>query len=299
MALLILWGSPFASAQEVERIELWSGRTMPNSRGIELQDSIANQRVWQVGQPALYRIAPTAEANRGIAVIICPGGGYQRYAWEVAGFDIARHLAKQGITGFVLTARLPQSPDVEHPAEVGVQDLQRALRLVRSRSEEWGIDKERVGVEGSSAGGHLAASAAILVEPLYEAEDQVDEERCTPDFQILVSPVISMSDALCHRGSRRALLGEEPAEEQILRFSLERGVTAETAPAILFHADDDRSVKCENSIRYYEALRAQGVSASLHIFPHGGHAISLEAQPAGTELWMPLAERWLDGLYGE
>lgn len=282
-----------AGAQE--RIDLWEGTAMPNSRGVAVTDSIAGQRVWRVGRPAMYRVAPTAE-NRGIAVVICPGGGYQRYAWEVAGFDIARWLAAQGITGFVLTARLPGSPDVVDPAVVGTQDLQRALRLIRARSAEWGIDKGRVGVEGSSAGGHLAASAALL-EDFADTGDAVSGENCRPDFVILVSPVVSFDEAVTHKGSRRALLGETPSEEAVARFSLERRVTPEAPPMLLFHADDDRTVPAENSLRLYEALRHAGVSASLHIFPHGGHAISLEEQPAGTELWSSIASRWIDGLY--
>lgn len=280
-----------------ERIELWEGVPMPNSRGMEISDSIANHRVYRVGRPAIYRIAPPEARNRGIAVVICPGGGYQRYAWEVAGFDIARWFAAQGITGFVLTARLPGSPDVIEPARVGIQDVQRALRLIRSRSEAWGIDKGRIGVEGSSAGGHLAAMAAVEREDMSAVGDAVSREAFRPDFLILVSPVITLDAAYTHKGSRLALVGDRPAPEQLTRWSVDQQVDATAPPALLFHADDDRTVPAENAVRLYEALRRNGVSASLHIFPHGGHAISLDKQPAGTELWSQIAARWLDGLY--
>ena len=280
-----------------ERIELWEGVEMPNSKGIFVADSIANQRVYKVGRPAIYRVSPSPENNRGIAVVICPGGGYQRYAWEVAGWDIARWLADKGITGFILTARLPNSPDVIDPATVGVQDLQRALQVIRARSAEWGIAKEKIGVEGSSAGGHLAASAGVERTLLYAGEDAISRERHTPDFMVLVSPVITLREGLTHRGSREMLCGKNPTEAQIQRYSVDEQVTEKAPPTLLFHAHNDRAVPCENSIRMYEALRKKGVMASLHIFPEGGHSISLEEQPAGTELWKELTERWIDLLF--
>lgn len=293
MVLLGCAGVTFAQ----EKIDLWQGVEMPDSRGIEVVDSIANQRVYKVSRPVMYRVAPTPEKNRGIAIVICPGGGYQRYAWEIAGWDIARWFAEEGITGFILTARLPISEDAARPEVVGHQDLQRALQLIRSRAEEWGIDPQKVGVEGCSAGGHLAATAGILQELQYSGTDRISRERCVPDFMVLVSPVITLRDPYTHRGSRWALLGENPTEEQLHRYSLDEQVSAATPPTLLFHAHDDRAVPCENSLHFYEAMRKHGVKASLHIFPEGGHNISLEAQPAGTELWKELTERWIDLLY--
>lgn len=300
--LFCLFSALFAAAATLpaqERIELWQGTAMPNSRGIEVADSIANHRVYRVGRPAMYRVAPAPGRNRGIAVVICPGGGYQRYAWEVAGFDIARWLAGEGITGFVLTARLPGSPDVVDPAIVGTQDLQRALQLIRANAERWGIDPKRVGVEGSSAGGHLAASAGVAPQCLYTGTDAVSKLPCRPDFMILVSPVVSMRDGITHRGSREQLCGKSPDEAQLARLSIDEQATAQTPTTLLVHADDDRSVPAENSIRLYRALHACSVPVTLHIFPKGGHAISLEKQPAGTEVWSTLVERWMDLLYGE
>lgn len=288
-----------AALRAQERIDLWEGVAMPDSRGIAVADSIANHRVYRVGRPAMYRVAPAPERNRGIAVVICPGGGYRRYAWEVAGFDIARWLADEGITGFVLTARLPDSPDAVDPTVVGTQDLQRALQLIRANAGRWGIDPAKVGVEGSSAGGHLAASAGVAAQLLYAGCDAVSEAPWRPDFMILVSPVVSLRDGITHRGSREALCGPDPSEETIARLSIDEQVGPATPPTLLIHAHDDRAVPAENSIRLYAALRACGVPASLHIFPQGGHAISLERQPAGTELWKPIVERWIDLLCGE
>ena len=300
--LVSLLAALFATAAALsaqERIDLWEGVPMPNSRGIAVTDSVANHRVYRIGRPALYRVTPAPERNRGIAVVICPGGGYQRYAWEVAGFDIARWLADEGITGFVLTARLPTSPDVVEPALVGTQDLQRALQLIRRNADRWGIDPAKVGVEGSSAGGHPAASAGVAPQLLYAGTDAVSEAPWRPDFMILVSPVVTLREGLTHRGSREALCGPAPSEETISRHSIDEQVTPDTPPTLLIHAHDDRAVPAENSLRLYTALRRCGVAASLHIFPQGGHAISLERQPAGTELWKPIVERWIDLLYGE
>lgn len=298
LTLLLVLITCTVQAQQHEKIDLWEGTVMPNTRGIEVVDSIANQRVYKVGRPAIYRVAPSPEKNRGIAVIICPGGGYQRYAWEVAGWDIARWLADEGITGFILTARLPNSPDAVDPSIISTQDLQRALQVVRSRASEWGIDPQKVGVEGSSAGGHLAAASGVETTLLYPARDAVAEEQFMPNFMILVSPVISMDLKYTHRGSREMICGKNPTIDKVWRHSIDCQVSEQTPPTMLIHADNDPAVSPMNSIRMYEALRKHQVPATLHIFPEGGHSISLEEQPAGTELWKNAVERWMDLLYG-
>lgn len=298
LTLLLALITCTAQAQQHEKIDLWEGTVMPNTRGIEVVDSIANERVYKVGRPAIYRVAPSPEKNRGIAVIICPGGGYQRYAWEVAGWDIARWLADEGITGFILTARLPNSPDAVDPSIISTQDLQRALQVVRSRASEWGIDPQKVGVEGSSAGGHLAAASGVETSLLYPARDAVAKEQFMPNFMILVSPVISMDLKYTHRGSREMICGKNPAIDKVWRHSIDCQVSEQTPPTMLIHADNDPAVSPMNSIRMYEALRKHQVPATLHIFPEGGHSISLEEQPAGTELWKNAVERWMDLLYG-
>ncbi|MDO4757945.1 MAG: alpha/beta hydrolase [Rikenellaceae bacterium] len=281
-----------------EKIDLWGDHPMPNTKGIEVQDSIANERVYKVGRPAIYRVSPTPEKNRGIAVIICPGGGYQRYAWEVAGWDIARWFADQGVTGFILTARLPNSPDAVDPSTISTQDLQRALQVVRARASEWGIDPAKVGVEGSSAGGHLAATSGVEQQLLYRGTDAVSRERFTADFMILVSPVISMDAEITHMGSREQICGKNPTIDKLWRHSIDCQVTEQSPTTLLIHADNDPAVSPLNSIRMYEALRRHKVPATLHIFPQGGHSIDLGEQPAGTELWKNAVERWFDLLYG-
>lgn len=298
LTLLLALLTMTVQAQQQEKIDLWEGTTMPNTRGIEVVDSIANQRVYKVGRPVIYRVAPKPEKNRGIAIVICPGGGYQRYAWEVAGWDIARWFAEEGITGFILTARLPNSPDAVDPSIISTQDLQRALQVIRSRAEEWGIDPEKVGVEGSSAGGHLAAASGVETTLLYPAHDAVAEEKFMPNFMILVSPVISMDLKYTHRGSREMICGKNPTFDKVWRHSIDQQVSEQTPPTMLIHADNDPAVSPLNSVLMYEALRKHKVPATLHIFPEGGHSISLEEQPASTELWKNAVERWMDLMYG-
>jgi len=184
------------------------------------------------------------------------------------------------------------------PSIISTQDLQRALQVIRSRAEEWGIDPAKIGVEGSSAGGHLAAASGVETELLYEATDEVAKLPFMPNFMVLVSPVISMDLKYTHRGSREMICGKEPTEEKVRHHSIDRRVTPQTPPTMLIHADNDPAVSPLNSILMYQALREQGVPATLHIFPEGGHSISLEAQPAGTELWKNAVERWMDLLYG-
>lgn len=299
LLLLALISFTVQAQEQREKIDIWEGAPMPNSRGIIVEDSIANQRVYKVGRPAIYRVSPSPEKNRGIAMVICPGGGYQRYAWEVAGWDIARWLAEEGITGFILTARLPNSPDAVDPSIISTQDLQRALQVIRSRATEWGIDPDKLGVEGSSAGGHLAASAGVETSLLYNATDEVAQQPFMPNFMVLVSPVISMDLKYTHRGSREMICGKTPTEEKVRHHSIDQRVTEQTPTTLLIHADNDRSVSPLNSLLMYEALRNHGVPATLHIFPEGGHSIDLGKQPAGTELWKNAVERWMDLLYGE
>lgn len=279
-------------AQEV--IPLWQNN-MPNSKGIVLKDSVARERVVQVGTPTIHVYEPSKAERTGTAILIIPGGGYVKLAHEISGIALAKWYNTLGVTAFVLMHRFPQSPDVVVPYKAPLQDGQRALRYIRAHAEEYEIDIRKVGVMGCSAGGHLAASLCAIDEDWSQVGDALDAYSCKPSFAILVSPVISMDEAIVHKGSRTNLLGKW--EQHITfrnLFSLEKQVNASTAPAILFHASNDKAVSPLNSIAYYTALYKAGVEkSSLHLFPAGGHAISLRAQPGSTVMWPELAEAWL------
>lgn len=291
--LLLTLQARLLSAQDF--LPLWSGN-MPNSRGMELSDSIANERIVQVGIPALHAFVPSVAENTGTAVIVIPGGGYVKLAHEISGFALAKWFNTLGVTAFVLQHRFPVSPDVEVGYKAPLQDAQRAVRYVRAHASQYGIDTTRVGVMGCSAGGHLSASLCTISDDWSRAGDSLDRFGFRPDFAILVSPVISMADSVVHKGSRKSLLGagqNDPVLRQ--KFSLDRQVTPQTPPALLIHASDDPAVSPLNSVAYYRALIDHGVrKSSLHVFPFGKHSISLRRQPGSTALWPLIAEQWME-----
>ena len=192
----------------------------------------------------------------------------------------------------MLNYRLPNSPDLKQ-REIGpLQDAQRAMRLIRANAEKWQIKADKIGVLGTSAGGHLSAMLGTSFEDLAQIGDDFDKYAFEPNFMILISPVITMGD-LTHAGSRKNLLGESPSRGLVEKYSLEKQVTTKTPPAFLVHAFDDKAVSVRNSLMFYQGLLEKNISASLHIFPQGGHAIALRNNPGSTETWTNLCEMWL------
>ena len=221
--------------------------------------------------------APPAKAS-GASVIICPGGGYAALAPH-EGFHYALWLNVQGITGFVLKYRLGSS-GYHHPAMM--QDVQRAIRYVRTNAEKWNLDPHRIGVMGSSAGGHLASTALTHFDAGDpKAADPIDRASSRPDLGILCYPVITMG-ADTHSGSKRNLLGENPDPKLVDLLSNEKQVTRETPPTFIFHTDEDTAVKVENSMEFAAALRRNGVPFAFHIYAKGNHGIGL-----GSAQWDP------------
>jgi len=290
--LLLFIGCSFGiQAQKV--IPLWEQGKMPNSKGLHLTDSIANDRQFIVANPDIEVYTPSKEENRGFAVLVIPGGGYIRLAHVVSGSQIAKYINSIGGTAFVLKYRLPVSPDLKQRETGPLQDAQRAIKMIRSLALQYDYDKNRIGVFGTSAGGHLASSLGVYTDDFTEVTDTLFKYSFRPDFMILLSPVITLADPYAHKGSCENLLGKNASVELINRFSTHLHVTAQTPPTILFHANDDKSVPSLNSVFFYMALREKGVNASLHIFPHGGHAINLTKSSGSTALWMPILDAWL------
>lgn len=279
--------------QTFAQIYLWENGKMPNSKGLHLADSIANERQFVVANPNIEVYAPSKEENRGFAVLVIPGGGYARQAYVVSGTQIARFINSIGGTAFVLKYRLPVSPDLKQ-REIGpLQDGQRAIKIMRALAPKYGFATNKIGVFGTSAGGQLASSLGVFTDDYTEVKDTLYKYSFRPDFMVLLSPVITLADPLAHKGSRENLLGKDADKALIDKFSAQLHVTAQTPPTILFHANDDKSVPSLNSVMFYTALREKGVDASLHIFPHGGHAINLTKSPGSTALWMPILDAWL------
>jgi len=281
-----------ANAISQDYILLWPDDKMPNSKGIKMTDSISDERIRRVGQPGMWVFTPSVQENKGVAVIICPGGGYKHYAYMISGVQIAKWFNTMGMTAFVLNARLPHSQDLIERHSAPLQDAQRAMRIIRSDAVKWGINPNKIGIMGTSAGGHLASTLGTHTEDVSRISDRLDTVSFHPDFMILVSPVITMG-TYTHSGSRDNLLGDKPSAELIAKYSNELQVTDKTPPTFLVHADNDRSVDTRNSLMFYSALRDKKIPASLHIFPFGGHNIALRNNPGSTQSWIALCEQWL------
>ncbi|HEY3899260.1 MAG TPA: alpha/beta hydrolase [Chthoniobacter sp.] len=228
-------------------------------------------------KPTLTAFLPDPDKATGAAIVICPGGGYGGLAPH-EGKGYAEWLVENGIAGLVLKYRLG-SNGYRHPAMLN--DAARAVRLARSKAEEWHIDPKRVGIMGSSAGGHLASTLLTHFDAGKPGDsDPVERFSSRPDIGILCYPVITMGP-LTHGGSKKNLLGDNPPQELVDLLSNEKQVTKDTPPTFLFHTYEDNAVKVENSLMFAEALRNAGVPFDLHIYQKGGHGMGLGGGRAG------------------
>lgn len=268
LAALLLAAWPAArSAEPSEPVLLWSGGA-PGALGQADRD-----------QPTLTRYAADPAKATGAAVVICPGGGYGGLAAH-EGRDYALWLNDQGVSGFVLKYRLG-SAGYRHPRML--EDAARAVRLVRERSGEWGVDPKRVGIMGSSAGGHLASTLLTHFDDgAPDSADPVERQSSRPDLGILCYAVISLGE-FTHQGSKRNLLGENPAPELVKLLSNELQVTPRTPPTFVWHTAEDQAVPVENALLFAGALRRAGVPFDLHIYERGRHGIGLANGHAWTK----------------
>jgi acetyl esterase/lipase len=247
-------------------------------------------RISKVINPTITVYFPENRKSKGTAIIICPGGGYGLLSMDNEGTDIVSWLNQNSITGIILKYRLPNDTIMKNKTIGPLQDLQEAVRIVRRRAAEWKIDRDKIGVIGFSAGGHLASTLSTRFnEKIYDS----DTTSARPDFVILGYPVITMSELNTHTGSRINLLGKLPDTVLVEYFSNELHVLKYTPPTFIFQAEDDKAVSVQNSIDYYTALKDKGVVAELHIYPKGGHGFGL-AKNGGTEsTWPDACIKWL------
>ena len=237
-----------------------------------------------------YTVYPAA-APIGTGVLVLPGGGYQNLAMDHEGQQVARWLNGYGITAFVLQYRL--GPKYHHPIEMN--DALRAVRVVRAHAMEYGIDAERLGIWGFSAGGHLASTVCTHFDiGNLTASDPIEKYSSRPNFAILAYPVISFGE-FAHQGSRRNLLGDNPDPKLVEFLSSEKHVTQQTPPTFLFHTADDPVVPVQNTLLYFEALRKASVPAELHVFEHGPHGVGLAFYDPALSAWPNLLATWLRG----
>jgi acetyl esterase/lipase len=259
-------------ASAVEPIVLWP-QGAPGALGREPVDI-----------PTLTPYLPPKERATGAAIIICPGGGYEHLA-EHEGRPVAEWLNSVGVTAFVLKYRL--GPRYHHPAPL--EDAARAIRTVRARASEWGLDPERIGILGFSAGGHLAATAGTHFDAgQRNATDPIERVSSRPSVLILIYPVITMRERT-HAGSKKNLLGGDPKPELVALLSNEEQVTKETPPAFLVHTMTDTTVPVENTLMFVSALRKAGVPFELHLYERGPHGFGLGTKPGAAD---PILATW-------
>lgn len=261
----VLTGNIIAFSQE--KITLYPNG-VPNSKPSNVTETGADRGLYKgITNPTLEYIKP--EQPNGTAVVVIAGGGYGVIVYNGEGLGTAKSLAEKGVSAFALKYRLP-SDEIMIDKKIGpLQDAQQAIKYLRENAEKYGIDKNKIGVMGFSAGGHLASTAATHFEKSYIENPQNTNLR--PDFQILVYPVITMQDALTHGGSRDALIGKTASQEDKDLMSNELQVKANTPITWLTHAADDKVVDVDNSIQYFEKLRKNKVEVEMHIFPKGDH----------------------------
>ena len=232
-------------------------------------------RLGNVSKPTITVFKPDAGKDTGAAVVVCPGGAYRILAYDLEGTEVCRWLNSLGVTGVLLKYRVPSRQGLEkHTA--ALQDVQRAIGVVRQRAKEWNIDPKRVGVLGFSAGGHLAASVSTNhASRTYPTVDDSDKQSCRPDFSVLVYPAY-----LINKDNPSELAGDIK-------------VTSQTPPAFVVMTQDD-GIKVENAYTYALALKNAKVPAELHVYPAGGHGYGLRPSehPVSTA-WPKLAGEWM------
>jgi acetyl esterase/lipase len=261
----------------------------PAAKGPIGEEKISETHNANISVPTLTVFAPAVDRPNGTAVIICPGGGYTNQSTLREGVQYARWLSTLGVTTFVLKYR---QQEYGHPAPL--QDVLRAVRIVRSRAAEFKINPAHLGVMGSSAGGHLAACAGTLFDhPDGKTGAALDAVSARPDFLILMYPVITMDDPYVHAGSRKALLGVSPAPALLQLMSVEKQITAATPPTLLIHTQEDKTVPIENSILFFQALTRAKVPAEFYAFEHGSHGMGMKADFGTASDWPKRAEEWL------
>lgn len=274
IVLLLLQSAP----QKAPLERLWP-KGAPGAVGEEERD-----------KPSITPFLAPADKATGAACIVCPGGGYGGLMTSYEGDEVAEWLNGIGIHGFVLRYRL--GPRYNHPAQMN--DVQRAVRMVRSRAAEWKIDPAKIGVWGFSAGGHLASTAATHFDDgKADAEDPVERAGCRPDFAVMTYPVISLVAPYVHMGSTKNLLGPKFNDMELREFlSAEKQVTAKTSPCFLMHSYED-GVPAENSVDFFLALRKAKVPAELHVYEKGPHGYGLGLKDPVLRSWPERLTDWL------
>lgn len=286
--LLLYLGCLLVSSYSfAESITLWPDE-MPVSPQQPGEEVFEDERIYNVRVPELIAYpAPEDKAN-GTAVLIFPGGAYEKLSIIKEGTEVAEWLNTLGVSAFVVKYRLRE---YGHPAPL--MDGLRAMQIVRGGAKRWHVDSQKIGILGFSAGGHLASSIGVHFKNNHYLSGDLFSVSARPDFMILIYPVISFSGPYAHRGSREALLGSNPSKELIKFYSTELHADVATPPAFLIHSSTDDSVPMENSLVFYMALRKAGIPAEIHIYQRAQHGFGLRKGQGPASEWPRLCESWL------
>lgn len=266
-----------SAQQEAFNMDLWPNG-LPNSNGIDQSQPYDDSK--QNFKPSIRVFLPDADKATGLAVVCCPGGGYSHLAMDHEGYEWASFFNERGIALIVLKYRMPHAnPDVP------ISDAKEALKVVRENAQKWNIDPQKVGIMGSSAGGHLASTVSTHSDMLT-----------APAFQILFYPVVTFDYKYTHQGSRHNLIGKNAAQELVTLYSNEKQASNQTPPAIMLLSDDDTVVPSPNSVNYYLALKQHGIKATMHIYPSGGHGWGIRKNFKYHKEMLADLSAWLDTL---
>ena len=308
LSLIISYPKPVADGdgllvdidrQPDETIRLWpDGPPGGVPDGLE-QHYVSRDNAYGLADRALYEITDPAmavfkpEHPDGSALLLIPGGGYNLVVVEKEGYEGARWFSRHGTTVYVLSYRLPHQGWAAGP-DTPLQDAQRAMRIIRARAGETGVDPSRVMVMGFSAGGHLAGSLTTrFAADVYPQVDAADSLSARPDASVLVYPVITLSQPYTHGSTSRNMIGADPDESDLATYSIESSVPEDTPPVFILHAADDHVVPVENALMAYDAFRKAGAKVSLHVFEHGGHGFGMRGIDADPlHAWPGLVRDW-------
>jgi len=289
VVLVLLLSSSFCYADQnklmpAEPIYLWPEKPLVTPD----REIIKDQRVYFVDNPSITPFFPEKEKANGASIIIFPGGGYIRLAIFHEAFDIAKWFTDKGITVFVVKYRMQ-----EYGFPAPLMDGLRAVRLVRSRADEWNLDVNKIGVLGFSAGGHVAASVLTRYGFVATDTDPLASVSAKPDFAVLGYPVISMSAEFTHPGSRKALLGENPSEKLLRDNSLELQVKPDISPVFMFHGVADQAVPVANSLSFFNEVQKYNSQSELHIYQSNIHGLGMVQGQGSISSWPQALELWL------
>lgn len=292
IVILFLGITEFLQAQN-EVVPLWNNEIPGALNAMDYKEvvDIKNGTVEffsKVTIPTLSVFLP--EKPNGAAVVICPGGGYSNLYVSGEGIKVAKWFNSLGITAFILKYRLPSDEIMKDKTIGPLQDAQESIRLIRRNAVKWGINSQKVGVIGFSAGGHLASTLSTHYKDEVYKSDGISAR---PDFSILIYPVISMDEKITHQGSKNKLLGLAPSAELIEKYSNEKQIDAQTPPTFMIHSIDDKSVPVENSIQYFLALKKYNITSEIHLYQNGKHGFGLGREGTSSKNWTNQCEEWL------